>query len=118
MNKIKNSSWIIIPKDCKKINNKRPKINTALRQAVWLRWIGPHFKARCFCCNQQEITVFAYHAAHVIAHAKGGSIAVDNLRPTCASCNLSMQTKNLYDYQRICGFKRTPWWKRLWLTFR
>lgn len=49
---------------------------------------------KCFCC-EQEITVFNFHLAHIIASANGGNFTLENLGPTCSSRNLVSQKRNL-----------------------
>ena len=78
---------------------KKAKIPQSLRIATWNKYVGEeHGKTKCLCCKSVSITVFNFHCAHVISEAKGGSLTLDNLRPVCCSCNLSMGTQNLYEY--------------------
>lgn len=75
------------------------KIPQSLRIATWKKYVGEeHGKAICLCCKSAEISVFTFHCAHVIAECKGGQLTLDNLRPVCPSCNLSMGNQNLIDY--------------------
>lgn len=39
-----------------------------------------------------------WHAGHIISESNGGETVVDNLRPICKDCNLSMGKKNWTDY--------------------
>ncbi len=69
----------------------RKAIPRALREQVWLRWCGRVFESPCsvgWCAN--VITVFDFHVGHNLPHSRGGSACIDNLRPLCARCNLSM----------------------------
>jgi 5-methylcytosine-specific restriction endonuclease McrA len=78
---------------------KRPRkkaIPKAVRVAVWNTYVGHGVgQALCPVCRHTVITPFTYHCAHVVAEACGGPTTVANLRPTCATCNLSMRTTNL-----------------------
>jgi len=47
-----------------------------------------------------------FHCGHVIAEAKGGETVIENLRPICKKCNLSMGTDNLNDFRKRYGFDR------------
>lgn len=77
----------------------KSKIPQSLRIATWKKYVGEdHGKSICLCCKSAEISVFTFHCAHVIAECKGGQLTLENLRPVCTSCNLSMGSQNLYDY--------------------
>ena len=56
------------------------------------------------CCGIHEIKMNSFHCGHVLAVVNGGKTSVDNLRPICAACNLSMGTENLEDFKTRCGF--------------
>lgn len=92
----------IQPMDIDKPIKKRKKtIPKSLRMAVWNTYIGDSIgKTKCPICQHQEITQMNFHCAHVIAEANGGETNVSNLRPTCASCNLSMGKQHLEDFKR------------------
>lgn len=77
-----------------------PKV---LRNDVWLKYIGKKFEGNCKCCNKL-IDVFNYHCGHVIAEANGGELTIQNLRPICSPCNLSMGTRNMNEFRRSCGY--------------
>ena len=72
-------------------NYLKTKLPKALREQVWLKFIGKKFDSKCYipwCRN--KITVFDFHVAHNIPESKGGVTEINNLRPICARCNLSM----------------------------
>lgn len=85
--------------------NSRPRIQSPnrippnIRQSVWLKYNGDRDYGACYSCGL-SINRFnaGWHCSHVIAHAKGGSNTVNNLRPCCRKCNLSMGDQNLYAY--------------------
>ena len=89
-------------KPVKKPVKKRSFIPQAVREQTWNKWCGQvRFKRKCYvtwCKN--IITPFTFHAGHVVSQAKGGSIDVGNLRPICASCNLSMSTMDMREFSR------------------
>tara|TARA_B100000795_G_scaffold269766_4_gene260304 strand:+ start:664 stop:999 length:336 start_codon:yes stop_codon:yes gene_type:complete len=69
----------------------KKKIPKAIREQCWIKNFGHKFKCKCYihwCDN--DINVFDFHVGHDIPESKGGSIAVSNLKPICARCNLSM----------------------------
>ena len=78
-----------------------PKI---LKDLTWQRWIGDDIaKAKCLCCGINEIKMNSFHCGHVVAEADGGPTTVDNLRPVCATCNLSMRTQNMEKFKMQHG---------------
>jgi len=69
----------------------RIKIPKALREQVWLTIFQKQFEHKCYinwCKN--IINVFDFSVGHNIPVSKGGSTSLDNLKPICARCNLSM----------------------------
>lgn len=81
-----------------KKKSKRTPIPSAVRKQVWDIWIGSNtMNGECFvCANIIQFTNF--HCAHVIADAEGGEVSINNLRPTCALCNTSMKTEELFSF--------------------
>ena len=78
---------------------KKALIPAALKASVWTTWLGDHIgSTTCLCCGTTQITQLNFHASHVIADVKGGATTVENLRPTCAKCNLSCATRNMRDF--------------------
>lgn len=55
---------------------------------------------KCYCCAVVicRTTHRGWHAAHVVSVYHGGTDDLDNLRPTCPRCNLSMGVTYLYEY--------------------
>ena len=87
-----------IDKPIRKKKRKRT-IPKPLRAAVWNTYIGEEIGARlCPICNQHKISQLNFTCGHIVAEAKGGGTTVDNLRPICSQCNLSMGTKNLKEF--------------------
>ena len=79
----------------------------ASRIAVWNQYIGGRKRfGYCYVCSRARIEITNFHIAHVIAKNKGGSDDIANLRPTCATCNLSMGDNDLYSFRnRYFGSK-------------
>src|SRR5579872_6191925 len=79
--------------------NKRKSIPAPLKRQVWEIYISTELrKGKCFCCKTKDIMESDFHCAHVISHKNKGKIELENLRPTCSQCNLSMGSNNMYDY--------------------
>lgn len=101
------------PKPYKKAN-----IPKALREQVWLKYIGTNFESKCiikWCKNR--MTVFDFHVAHNTPESNGGKTDITNLRPLCARCNLSMGSKYTIDqwnglelHNTPPEHTKTPWW--------
>ena len=83
---------------------KKTKINEALKTTVWNKYVGQQIGSTvCICCGSNTMTSRDFHCSHVIAEAKGGPTTLDNLRPTCAKCNLSCGIKNLREFAKELG---------------
>lgn len=74
-----------------------PKI---LKDLTWQKWVGDNVaKTKCLCCGVNDIKMNSFHCGHVISEADGGPTTVENLRPICATCNLSMRTQNMVKFK-------------------
>ena len=79
---------------------RRKTIPKILKDLTWQKWIGDDIaKAKCLCCGVNDIKMNSFHCGHIIAEADGGPTTVDNLRPVCATCNLSMRTQNMLEFK-------------------
>jgi hypothetical protein len=76
---------------------KKERIPPEMRKQVWAKYFGSATSGKCYCCNDY-LPSKGWHCSHVIAEDKGGVISLENLRPCCAGCNLSMGNCNLYAY--------------------
>ena len=87
------------------VKPKKKSIPKVVKDLAWNTWIGEDIaRAKCMCCGVNEIKMNSFHCGHVTAEVNGGKTTVDNLRPICAACNLSMGTVNLNDFKKQCGF--------------
>lgn len=77
--------------------DKKLRIPDTTRQDVWKKYFGNKTEGFCYVCNT-PLGAKGWHCSHVIAEDKGGVISLENLRPCCPSCNLSMGNCNLYAY--------------------
>ena len=85
----------------KKIKYKKKIIPKSLKKQVWDTWIGPNVGAtKCLCCKHEEIRQIEFHCGHIISEVKGGQTNVNNLRPICAQCNLSMGSMNMNEFKK------------------
>jgi hypothetical protein len=90
------------PQDAPKPPSRRRKqrIPKTLKRAVWDTYVGvDKGTAPCLCCERTSIRQLEFHCGHVISEARGGTTTVENMRPICAQCNLSMGTQNLFDFK-------------------
>jgi 5-methylcytosine-specific restriction endonuclease McrA len=77
----------------------KANIPRALREQVWIKYIGKKYNSKCYihwCKN--DIDVFNFHIGHNIPESKGGDLTLENLRPICAQCNLSMGAMNMNQF--------------------
>lgn len=82
-----------------------PKV---VKDLCWDKWVGEDVaKTKCMCCGIKEIKMSSFHCGHITTEANGGQLCIDNLKPICSACNLSMGTENLEDFRKRCGFDKT-----------
>lgn len=77
----------------KKKKYKKQNIPKAIREQCWIQSFGEIFNHSCYinwCEN--EINVFDFHVGHDKPESKGGTLDINNLKPICARCNLSMSS--------------------------
>lgn len=86
--------------------HKRKTIPSSLRNAVWTAYNGKVYESKCYVGCGSIIDVTTFECGHVKAHAKGGDINIENLRPICSNCNKSMGTMNMEEYIKQYGFKK------------
>lgn len=89
----------IIIKDEKTLCIKRHKIPKHIKTLVWRKYMGDNIvSGKCTCCKEESIKITHFHCGHVIAESKGGDLNINNLRPICAPCNLSMGTRSMNEF--------------------
>ena len=47
-----------------------------------------------------DINMLNFHMGHIIAKSKGETMIVENMRPVCSQCNLSMHNENMIDFMK------------------
>ena len=91
------------------VKEKKKAVPKVVKDLSWNKWIGEDIaRTKCLCCGVNEIKMSSFHCGHVLAVVNGGTTTVDNLRPICAACNLSMGTTNFDDFKKQCGFNSIP----------
>lgn len=83
---------------------RKAAIPKVIKTLVWNKYIGENkAKAKCVCCETTDISNTHFHCGHVISEADGGTLAISNLRPICAQCNLSMGRRNMDEFKQTFG---------------
>ena len=98
--------------------NKKENIPKALREQVWIKYIGKKYEVKCtinWCEN--TISVCNFHVCHNIPESKGGSMNIENLRRICSNCNLSMGSKYSIDEWNKIGVCKKVSWCRKFMKF-
>jgi 5-methylcytosine-specific restriction endonuclease McrA len=75
----------------------RKQLPSKIRHQVWRKYNKGSMDGSCWCCAD-PISIENWHAGHVIPAVKGGRDIVDNLRPLCSQCNLSMGKKPMNEF--------------------
>ena len=95
-----------------KNNNYSETIPKALKDCVWIKYMGNIYQTNCLCCNINSITAVNFHCGHIIPYSKGGYTNINNLVPICSVCNLSMSTNNMIEWCQKY-FPNAPLFKKL-----
>jgi hypothetical protein len=83
------------------LHDKRKNIPKHVKTLVWNKYIGSDVaQADCVSCRSEKISIRNFHCGHVVSEAAGGDVTINNLRPICAACNLSMGTKSMNEFTR------------------
>ena len=98
--KKKNKNYIIKNKIHSIPAYKKKQIPKALKKLVWDTWVGANIGCtKCLCCNHEEIRQIEFHCGHIKSESSGGETSVENLRPICAQCNLSMGSMDMNEFK-------------------
>ena len=88
---------------------KKKTIPKGVREQCWLTVFGKSFEHMCFIpwC-QNMINVWDFHVGHDEPESKGGTLDINNLKPLCARCNLSMSDKyTIKEWSKLTKEKKT-----------
>ena len=80
------------------IKKRKARVPRALKEQVWIKHNKKKFQVKCpteWCKN--KINCFNHHVGHIIPESKGGPTNIENLKPVCAKCNLSMSNTHTMD---------------------
>jgi 5-methylcytosine-specific restriction endonuclease McrA len=86
---------------------KKTRIPARVRHLVWNKYFNGLSVGTCICCNSMPIYLVSFECGHVQSEKNGGENTVDNLRPICRACNLSMKTTNMDDFMKKYGLNKT-----------
>lgn len=76
-----------------------------LKEQVWARYIGDDKnESHCMSCRKQKVNKKTFVCGRVICYKNGGKITIENLRPICHACSLSIKNKDLMDFMRERGY--------------
>ena len=79
--------------------HKKTPIPKQLKNKIWRKYMGKDRGcAKCPCCYDTEIYMDTFVAGHIVSEKDKGTVTEDNLIPICSGCNLSMTTRNMYEY--------------------
>jgi hypothetical protein len=89
----------IVVKKPKSTAVKKTAIPKKIKEDAWNTHVGKDKKAvLCICCRTTTIDTFNFHAGHIISESNGGGVTIDNIRPICSACNLSMGVRNMDEF--------------------
>jgi len=77
---------------------KRKAVPKKIKDDAWTKYVGKKNEVLCICCRTSVITPFNFHAGHVVSDYSGGGTTVENIRPICSACNLSMGKRNMGEF--------------------
>jgi len=88
-------------------------LSKPLRAMVWRAWYATvahdsNGDSLCPCCDSTRISALDFHLGHRRSFARGGTDEPANLVPLCATCNLSMGTRDFAEYRAAVHGKNGP----------
>jgi hypothetical protein len=86
-------------------SKKKYYIAKHIKEQVWSRYIGDEKnESLCHSCRKQKVSKKTFCCGRVISYKNGGTITVENLRPICHACSLSIKNHNLLDFMKERGY--------------
>ena len=78
---------------------KKDSIPKTVRNCLWINYFKENQReGKCQCCLRETISISNFHAGHIQAEINGGKTTLENLKPICQLCNLSMAKHNMDDF--------------------
>ena len=77
---------------------KKQSIPKTVKVCLWRNYFDNSLSGVCQCCLREPITINNFDASHILAERKGGEATLDNLKPCCRMCNLSMGTMDMNEF--------------------
>ena len=78
----------------------RKSIPKTVRDNLWIKYFGKDSaNGSCQCCGK-SIHFTEWDAGHVVAVSNGGDNSIENLKPVCRACNLSMGSDNMEEFKK------------------
>jgi 5-methylcytosine-specific restriction endonuclease McrA len=83
------------------LHERRKTIVGGIKRQVWDKHVGSDLaKSKCPCCKYNLIDVNTFVCAHFKGEEEGGSLAVDNLRPICTTCDIDIDKKSINEFMK------------------
>lgn len=76
----------------------KEKIPKCVRNSVWRLYFKNKITGLCQCCKIEKISYASFHSGHIKSEKLGGSTSLENLRPVCMMCNLSMGQMDMNEF--------------------
>lgn len=76
----------------------KEKIPKAVRNSLWRIYFKNKITGLCQCCLIEKISYASFHSGHIKSERSGGSTSLDNLKPVCMMCNLSMGQMDMNEF--------------------
>lgn len=72
-----------------------------MKELVWDKYIGNNYdNDLCHCCNETLIKKISFTCGYMKSEKNGGKPTLENLRPICESCELSIGTRNMNELKK------------------
>lgn len=76
----------------------KEKIPKCVRNSVWRLYFKNKITGLCQCCKIEKISYASFHSGHIKSERCHGTTSLDNLKPVCQMCNLSMGTMDMNEF--------------------
>ena len=76
----------------------KEKIPKCVRNSVLRLYFKNKITGLCQSCKIEKISYASFHSGHIKSEKLGGSTSLENLRPVCMMCNLSMGQMDIIEF--------------------